>query len=681
MNFLFPTFLFGLLAVGIPIIIHLFNFQRPKTIFFTNVRFLKNVKEVTTSRLKLKHLLVLLCRILFICFLVLTFTQPFIAGNNAIQMQSKPHVLAYIDNSYSMQAGNNGENLLDLGIRDFRKLAALYPLNTQFQVTTNDFEGRDQFLINKNKLSERIADVPFTYVYQDLQSVAKRIASSSSINFATNHLFFFSDFQKSTLGDLSALKLDSNQQYFLVPLQAKEKSNVFIDSVWLGSPIVRANETNTVEVILQNTAGGENKKVLVKLYIDNIQNSATEVEIASGGSEKVSISFVCDSIGQKRCKLVFEDYPVVFDNNYFFVINVSPKVKILNLYQERDGFVKKVYGNTQLFDLQSSSINDLDYSQIEASSLVVLEGLTTIPASLASSLQAFVRKGGSVAIYPSAKLDITAYAALFSKLATPLPTIISSDTTANSKANYTLQTPNYQQPFFKNVFEKEDKKIDMPYAFATLDLQKKGEKILQSNNGDFYLSQFRNLDGKIYLFASPLETSYTNFPKHAMFVPVMYKIAFESINTATRLAYSLQDAYANVTLPPDVLSERSLFSLQKDSFNIIPAQQIQGRSLSFSIPNIEVTPGIYSLKQNNKTVSYVAINQSKNESINATYSLEELNDMAKKHKNVQVYKADVNESFLEQFKAENIGIPLWKYCLMAAFFFLVAEVLLLRFYK
>ena len=156
MNFLYPLFLFGLLAVSIPVIIHLFNFQRPKTILFTNVKFLKNVKEITTSRLKLKHLLVLACRILFISFLVFAFAQPFIAGNNAKQMQSKPNVLAYVDNSYSMQSGNNGENLLDLAIRDFTKLSELYPLNTQFQITTNDFEGKDQFLINKDKLAERL---------------------------------------------------------------------------------------------------------------------------------------------------------------------------------------------------------------------------------------------------------------------------------------------------------------------------------------------------------------------------------------------------------------------------------------------------------------------------------------------------------------------------------------------
>ncbi|MFI5136035.1 MAG: BatA domain-containing protein, partial [Chitinophagales bacterium] len=64
MSFLYPAFLFALGAIAIPIIIHLFNFRRYKTIYFSNTKFLREVKEKTDSRTQLKHLLVLLCRIL-----------------------------------------------------------------------------------------------------------------------------------------------------------------------------------------------------------------------------------------------------------------------------------------------------------------------------------------------------------------------------------------------------------------------------------------------------------------------------------------------------------------------------------------------------------------------------------------------------------------------------------------
>jgi len=78
MQFLHPTFLYALLALAIPIIIHLFYFRRFKKVYFTNVKFLKEVKEETSARRKIRNLLVLLSRLLALAFLVFAFAQPFI---------------------------------------------------------------------------------------------------------------------------------------------------------------------------------------------------------------------------------------------------------------------------------------------------------------------------------------------------------------------------------------------------------------------------------------------------------------------------------------------------------------------------------------------------------------------------------------------------------------------------
>jgi len=78
MQFLSPGFLWALAALSIPVIIHLFSFRRYKTIYFSNVRFLKQVKEETASRNNIKHWLVLASRLLALLFLIFAFAQPFI---------------------------------------------------------------------------------------------------------------------------------------------------------------------------------------------------------------------------------------------------------------------------------------------------------------------------------------------------------------------------------------------------------------------------------------------------------------------------------------------------------------------------------------------------------------------------------------------------------------------------
>ena len=86
MSFLHPYFLFGLTAAVIPIIIHLFDFRKTKKVYFSNTQLLHQVKESTQSFYNLKHLLILLSRILFIIFLVIAFAQPYLtpSGNQGL---------------------------------------------------------------------------------------------------------------------------------------------------------------------------------------------------------------------------------------------------------------------------------------------------------------------------------------------------------------------------------------------------------------------------------------------------------------------------------------------------------------------------------------------------------------------------------------------------------------------
>ena len=59
MNFVYPLFLWALVALAIPIAIHLFNFRRVKRVYFTNVVLLKDVKTETNSFSRIKQFLIL----------------------------------------------------------------------------------------------------------------------------------------------------------------------------------------------------------------------------------------------------------------------------------------------------------------------------------------------------------------------------------------------------------------------------------------------------------------------------------------------------------------------------------------------------------------------------------------------------------------------------------------------
>ncbi len=112
MKFVYPEFLYALFAIAIPIVIHLFNFRKFKKIYFSNVQFLKEVTQETQSKSKLKHLLILISRILAISFLVFAFAPPYIP-TTAEYLSKKQVVGIYIDNSICMESTGALGSLLD----------------------------------------------------------------------------------------------------------------------------------------------------------------------------------------------------------------------------------------------------------------------------------------------------------------------------------------------------------------------------------------------------------------------------------------------------------------------------------------------------------------------------------------------------------------------------------------
>jgi hypothetical protein len=677
MSFLYPSFLFGLLAISIPIIIHLFNFQKPKKVLFTNVKFLKVVKENTSTKLKLKHLLILLSRIGFILFLVLAFAQPFIESKNSEAIKGDQQVSLYLDNSFSMENELEDGKAIDIGVKSIEALTGLYSPNTKYTLLTNEFEGKDLFFRNKEKILERTTEIKPSNVFRDLRSVYLREIQTADRLSNTQKVFWFSDFQKSTIGDLSKLNLDSVNQFYLVPIQNKNSSNVFIDSVWLTTPFLKQQENNTLEIQVYNDGDKDVKDLALKFYIDNTQVSTASVNVPAKSGAKTNFQFNINKEGQKKCKITFEDYPINFDNEYYFILNVSPKIKILHLFDEENKYLSDVYTNEDIFSIQNDKIGQFDYSLIPVSNLIIIDAVKSIPASLVEPLKVFLRNGGSILFIPSDKADQPSYEKFFTDFSLPKVSIVKTDT-ASQKVNYQMLPPDLNNPFFKNIFDKSSSgKIDMPFAYPKMQWSGKGQALLTLKNNTPFLSVFDFDKGKIYLESAPMENAYTNFQNHSIFVPVLYKIAFNSISESERLSYSLQEGVINVDLNEKDVPQ--IYTLTADNFKVIPDQRVVGRKLIIELPKEHMKAGFYELMANNESERILAFNYGKEESYLEFFSSDDLKKAFSQYKNVHIYDVKSSNEFITGFKKDNIGVPLWKYSLILSLIFLLIEILLIRF--
>ena len=103
MAFLNPLFLFGLLATGIPLVIHLWNRRRVVTIDFSSLIFLTAAHRENARRFQLRQLLILLLRMAIIALLVFALARPFLTlGLPVASVRAKTDVVLVLDDSYSM---------------------------------------------------------------------------------------------------------------------------------------------------------------------------------------------------------------------------------------------------------------------------------------------------------------------------------------------------------------------------------------------------------------------------------------------------------------------------------------------------------------------------------------------------------------------------------------------------
>jgi len=686
MGFLFPSFLWGLLAISVPVAIHIFNFRRTKKVYFTNVAFLKAVDTKTRSVRQIKHWLVLAARILAITCLAFAFAQPFLPAKNELAVDRKGITSLYLDNSLSMESELNNKRYLDIATSRLSELLGLFKNATSLQMVTNDFSAQEQGLYNSEKLRDRLTTIGLSNAPRTLEQVYKRQENLMERHQypGKNQLFWFSDFQKSTAGDLSKLKTDTTNQLFLVPVQAAAEKNIFVDSTWLNTPFIRELQNNILFVKVSNSGTETARNVVLKLTLDNMQASTASVNVPANGSATAKFNFNIKGKGYKKGQITFDDFPVTFDNNYYFVLNASPLIRVLHIYGQKSSgsYIENVYANDSLFSLQSYSAQNVDPGLIKNTDLVVLEGITALSGSLPQDLQDLVRSGGSVTVIPPNAPDAASYSSFLSRFGingiTAIPTA--------SPSPISLAAPDRNNPFFSDVFEesvRQELNLNLPAASPVWNWANAGQLLLALRNGQTYLNQVSSGTGKVYLFAAPLNPEFGNVAQHAVFVPVMYKIAASSVR-AQRTSFKFDEN--PITLNVEKAQPNAVYKLRRNKTEVIPVQRIAGNQLLLEIPQGDqlgegLDAGYFDLIKDNKVEQILALNHNNAESKLQYYSPDELRAAFAGQKNIQIFDRIDDDAFSTAFQQQNMGTNLWKYFLYGALFFLIFEIALIRLLK
>src|SRR5438132_4391035 len=106
MGFLSPYMLWGAVAAGIPVVLHLFYRSRYRTVPWAAMKFLLTSIEQTSRRMKFQELLLLLLRVTLLVLLALAMARPIFSVARGTGQGTAVHVVLLFDTSMSMGASD-----------------------------------------------------------------------------------------------------------------------------------------------------------------------------------------------------------------------------------------------------------------------------------------------------------------------------------------------------------------------------------------------------------------------------------------------------------------------------------------------------------------------------------------------------------------------------------------------
>lgn len=674
MQFVYPAFLFGLAAMAIPLVIHLFNFRRFKTVYFTNVRFLRQVQEETATKNKLKHLLVLIARMLAIAFLVFAFAQPFIPSANQQDTHTSGAVSIYIDNSFSMEAEANDERLLDIAKRKAEEIVAGYSVDDEFQLLTNDMEAKHQRLISKDEMIRLIAEVQISPVVRPIQDIVdrQRDVLNRAREQSEKNIYLLSDFQKNA----GAFEADTALRYQLVPLQQQSQRNVAVDSVWFANPVQLLNQPIQVCFRLRNYSDDDMENVPVNLKLNQQTKALADVSIPAMGMAVDTLTCTVTEPGWYSGELTIKDYPVTFDDVLYFSflpVDIIP-VLVINGGEE-NAFIKSVFGNNQSFRLVQNAVSQIAFSDLSKYDLILLNEVPTLSGGLADALHEQLARGANVCIVPAMQMEPRSFNVFLQQFnAAQYGNTISKQRV--------VTTINTAHPVLADVFEKVPANMAMPKANKSWELRSVNttieESILQFADKQGMLTRSPALQGYVFLSAVPFNRDITDLPTQAgLFAPLMYKMAMS--NARKLSAYATIGEAGWIDLPGIQLPGDATIKVKSSGKEFIPEVQRIGNRIRVNLSENAQTSGMYTIVPDAGSVQseqVLALNYNRKESDMKFATADDLSEQYTAKSVSVVSNPDKNlTSLVTQM---SMGTPLWKFCVIFVLIFLAAEIILIR---
>ena len=703
MTFLNPLLLIGLAAAAIPLIIHLFNFRRPREVNFSSLVFLKELQKSTMRRVQVKQWLLLLLRTLAIACLVLAFARPTLTGGLAgtLASRSATSTAIVIDNSLSMTLRDaQGEYL-----RQAKTLAAdlaglMEPGDEMFVLTTATPDvARSGALPNQGAVLDAIGSVeamPGAAPLEGaLERAAARLKKASNPNQA---IYLISDVQRSTLLDTLAVPPSGEGVARLLPVGERTYGNVAVTDVGVVSRIVEVGEPVTIEATLTNFGQELLTDYVASVYLEGERVAQAATDLAPGAAQRLTFTATPQQRGWLAGDVRIEDDAFGSDNLRHFTLHVPERRRLLVVQGQgqRADFLNLALSSDLTqgripFDVETIQENALTAASLGAYDGVVLVGPRDLSSGEVGALTQYVRDGGGLLFFPGPEARAEDYNALLGSLGGGTFSGFSG-TLGSGEPVAAFDRLDLEHPLFDGVFETSGRRNtaaavespDVYYAMNYTPASGTEQTLIDLSSGFPFLQELRDGRGVAFLMAVAPDLRWSDLPQRGLFIPLLYRaIYYLSSSESVAGEQLVIGEPGELRLTGVEADAEPLQLVAPDGEAFVPEQRSLFGAVLLQIRSDVREPGIYDVQAGDDLVRRVAFNLPRRESdlrtsepAAAAEALAEASGLR-----VDVFDAAQQGGEIDlagALIAEQTGVELWNVFLLLALGFMVAEMLVAR---
>jgi hypothetical protein len=691
MTFLNPFALIGLITAAIPLILHLLNLRKLRTIEFSTLTFLKELQQTKIRKLKLKQLLLLIIRTLMIIFIVLTFSRPALQGTilGGIGSHAYSTVIIILDDSFSMSAQDENGELFKQAKSSAEKILELlkdgdeaYIIKLSKPEVVEPIPSHN-FQMLKTSIVESQLSLIRNPMEPALRLSAKIISQSKNAN---KEIYLISDFQRSLFVDqikqtVSKFSMfDIENKFFLIDIGTKIIQNTSIDSLHIDTQILEKNKPVTFNATIKNYSDKQLKNFVASLYLDGARVSQFSLDLEPWGTSQITLTATPKISGFIKGFLEIENDAIEQDNKRYFTIYIPERLKtvIISSTSDDSRFIKLALragtseNQDSLFDISEVRPERLSTINLKKADALIAMSINNLPITDIDRIKTYVEQGGGIIIFPDKDFSKTQYDVFLSKLnISPVESVLKT----SADAGLSFQKIDFDHPIFSGMFKElkksSEKNLESPNIFMTIKRQagKVEHPIITMSDGSPFLTDQKLGNGRILFYSAAPVLSWSNFPLKGIFAPLIYRsLMYVSAGQDAQPPFYV-GREAVIKLKSPLLNQSKLKLILPDATEEILQSNAeipslnQADLLSLGIP---LQSGIYALNNGNKNIALISSNVDRMESDTRKLSNDELTIYWKKFgvNPTSVKNLAPNDKLHESILASRYGVELWKYAIV-----------------